>query len=342
MATQTKRSASSKRLALLLAVLGSGPAVVASPQNADAEAPKSVVVLPVDGDGSLDAGARDLLRRQLSGLLAAAGYAVIDDERADSELARAGLQSWKPSWLPSTQALAQAARRLDADGVVVLSGFRASSTQALLYADRGIEGHVSLLDARSLRVIASKAVSAKRSSGVLVDSGQIVKAIGETADNGSDQLLASLAIKAALEAAESMPAPPRRAASAAPRPKVESVDVRRGDGSSRSLHVLQAGDSIEIEARGTRGGRARASIPGLPGTFPLTEDPATGVYRRRVRIEAGSGEGAGAVVVSIYDAAGRASEPRTSDSAWRLAAPRIDRSSSGVAVAIVPAPSGRR
>lgn len=343
MATQTKRSASSKRLALLLAVLGGTSEVLASPQNPSAaQAPKRVVVLPVDGDGSLDSGARELLRSRLGGLLAAAGYDVIDDERADGELTRAGLQPWKPAWLPSTEALAKLVRRLDADGAVVLSGFRASSTQALVYADRGIEGHVALLDVRSLRSVAKKAVSAKRSSGVIVDSGQIVKAIGETAQNGSDQVLAALVIKAALEAAEAMPAPPKRGPATASRPKVDSVEVRRGDGSRRSDRALAAGDSVEIEARGTRGGRARASLPGYPGAIPLSEDPATGVYRGRLHIEKGSGEGMGEVVVSIYDSAGRASEPRASDSAWRLAAPRIDRSSSGVPVAVVPPVGGRR
>jgi hypothetical protein len=281
--------------------------------------PGTIVVLPMDGD--LSPRARAIVRRLLGSLIADRKYAKLDDELVDSRLAVAGHAPWNARWLPKDDALAAFGRTLAADALIVGEEFQDSRLSAGIFFRRGLTGRLRLIDSRSGKTIWSADVGSSSSGGLLTGSGQVIKALSETVEAGSEETFARLAASLALDAAETLPENPRPS-EAPPPPRVSKVSVVR----LRELHgdeaQLAAGDVVQIESIGTPGCRARASLGGGGVGVPLVE-AAPGMYRAQVRIEPGQ-DGDGPAVATLYDAFGRASEPRRTEAAWQIRSPRLD------------------
>jgi len=310
------------RIAGLLASLAM-PACAASTkvvQPLDGDPPSRIAVLPFEGD--LSPRARAILRGLVGSLLADRNYAKLDDEVVDSRLALDGHAPWNGTWLPADEALAAFGRSIGAEGLVLGEGFSDSRFSAGVVFRRGLTGGLRLLDSRTARTIWRAEVGSSDTGGVLLESGQVIRALADTIGSGSEEEFGHLAAALALDAARAFPENPRPLEIPA-RPRVESVSVTRSGGDPAPPDLLVAGATVEIVARGTPGSHGRASVAGIDGAIPLVEgDP--GVYRGRLRIEAGHGQGSGPAVVCLYDAFGNASAPARSDSLWSLFAPRLD------------------
>ncbi|HKD99488.1 MAG TPA: hypothetical protein VKE69_00645 [Planctomycetota bacterium] len=284
------------------------------------EAPATVAVLPIEG--TLSPRAREILRRLVGSFVQGRNYAKLEDEAIDARLAAAGYAPWNPKWLPSDADLAKFARSAGADAVVVGDRFDDTRFSAGVFFQRGLTGRLRVVRARDAETIWSADVGSSSSGGLLLGSGQAIRAVSETVEAGSEATFGRLAAGLALDAIDLLPQHPKEMEVRA-RPVITDLKVKR----ALELHAdggpLAAGDVVEIEATGTPGARARASIAGRTGDVPLPET-APGVYRGLVPIEPGSGTGSGPAVVVLYDAYGSVSEPRRSTESWTIDSPRLD------------------
>jgi hypothetical protein len=311
-------------LTLALASAAACSAATKVVQPLEGEPPSTIAVLPPEG--TLSSRSKAILRGLLGSLLADRNYAKLDDEIVDSRLASAGYSPWNPDWLPADEALASFGRSIGAEGLVLAEDFVDDRFSAGVVFRRGLTGTLRLLDARTGKTVWKAEVGSSDSGGVLLESGQVIRALSETIESGGEEAFGHLAANLALDAAEAFP-PNSRPRRIPERPRVETVRVTRLGASASPPDLLVAGDTLEIVARGSAAARGRASIAGLAGDLPLVEEEP-GAYRGRLRIEAGHGQGSGPVVVTLYDAFGNTSAPARSGSTWSLFAPRLDPPSS--------------
>ncbi len=293
-----------------------------------------VAVLPIEG--ALADRAKSTIRRHLGSFLQDRGYATLDADLLDSRLTREGLKPWEPRWLPADDRIAAIGLEIGVDAILVGHGFDESNLSAVFFFDRSFSGRIRILSAKTGRTLWSAEASEGHTGGLLLQSGQAIRAISDTLSKSNEIVLEQLAVGLAMELVSDLPRNAKPVA-LGPRPVVERVSVAPELRSSAAAQTLGAGDVLIVEAHGTAGGRGRAAVPGVAGSLPLVEQ-APGVYRGSMRIEAGSGVREGKVSVAIYDAYGRASRPAASDSVLRVAAPRSPRIDEGHAVAI----AGRR
>lgn len=277
------------------------------------EAPRTVAVLPVEG--TLQIRARSILRRLVGTFLADKQYYKLDDEYLDGELARAGWRPWDEAWIPSDAELAHFGKKAGADALLILTGFEDDRVSAAVFYKRGLAGTVKWFDVRSGSVIWSAPVSASRSGGVLLESGQIIKAVADTAAASGEEQFIKLAAVVALDIVNDLPAG-AATAELRERPNVTEITlVSKAD--------LRAGDTLQIQARGTRRSRGVARVGGTNLQFPLHES-APGVYVGSLRIEPGAGGKAGPVSVVLFDDRGDASEQKLTKESINIVAPRVD------------------
>ncbi len=313
------------RAALLLVLAGACSSIRPSVPPFREAPPKTIAVLPLEGD--LAPRGRAIVRRLVGGLLADRGYVRIDDEIVDAELAAAGLAPWNSRWVPDDTTLASLARRLGAGALLVGEDFQDSSLQAGVFYRRGLSGRFRWFDGASGATLWSTEVGRSTTGGVALQSGQVLKALSETVASGSEDRFVRLAAAIALDFTDAVPAHPS-ATELGERPTVESVRF------VAERRALVAGDMLDLEARGTPGGRARADLAGLAMELPLAET-SPGTYRARARIDAGMGVAGGPVTVTIYDRFGRASAPRSSAESLAIDAPRLDPPSEVVVESLV-------
>jgi len=278
--------------------------------------PATIAVLPLQG-GNLTRRGREIVRRVLGSALQYRRYTILDDEFVDEQLALAGHQPWLTDWLPPDAELARFGHGLGVDAILVSEGFQDSSIDAGVFYRRGLEGHLRLLDVASAETFWSVDAGTSASGGALIGSGQIVKALIETAEAGSEATFVRHASGIALDVMDLIPESAER--EPRQRPQVSAVSLRT---TGRDA-TLRPDDRIEVEAHATPRGRATATVGGRLVDYPLVE-VADGVYRGSIRIEPGTGDGTGPATVAVVDAFGNASESRQSEASVAFIAPRVE------------------
>ncbi|MFN0206147.1 MAG: hypothetical protein ACKVS6_07515 [Planctomycetota bacterium] len=279
----------------------------------EGQPPATIAVLPIDG--SLPPRSSTILRNLMGAFLTERQYSKLDDEFVDAELARSGYSPWNGRWLPGDAELAAFGRSVGVDALVVISGFEDKGFSAAVFYRRGLTGTVRWLDTRNARTLWSADLSASRSGGLLLESGQALKAVSQTVQAGSEESFFRLAASVSRELAEAVPEN-KNPGALQMRPRVESVSLS-------SQERLGPGVVWRVEARGTPRARGIATVDGLAGGFPLVET-APGIYNGTYRVEAGWGEAKGRVNVVLYNSFGDPSETKSSDSMLYVSAVRLD------------------
>jgi hypothetical protein len=275
--------------------------------------PKTLAVLAPEG--TFPERGRQILRQLVGGHLEERQYEVLDDEFVDLQLTRAGFDPGAEKWLPGDAELAKAGSALGADVLVILSRFEDEQVSAAVLYQRGLGGVVRWLDTRTARTVWSTEVSITKFGGLAIESGQVVKALENNFENGSEAAFVRLASAIARDVAAEVPLHPEPAG-VKPRPVLDSLTVV-------PAASLAAGREWTAEARGSRGGRAIVRFATLTGEFPLVEEEP-GVYRGRFRVVPGWGEVSGSFRAVLYDAYGESSAVVSTRDAFALAAPRLD------------------
>ncbi|MCA8970330.1 MAG: hypothetical protein KDC95_11115 [Planctomycetes bacterium] len=150
--------------------------------SSDEAPPMLVAVLPIRG--SLASGDRDVVREMLHHRLATLEMRVVDNAWVDRRLASAGLIDPRDELVSDALEPEAVCRALDVDGYVVGSEFEKCSTDLWLYYRRSLRGHLELWNRNGDRVWWSQHSKA-RSGGLLVQSGQVYKALRDTSARGA-------------------------------------------------------------------------------------------------------------------------------------------------------------
>lgn len=278
-----------------------------------AAAPRTVAVLAVEG--TLQKEPASLLRRFTGALLADRQYTVLDEAWVDAAAARAGLKPWDAKWIPAEETLAAFGREIGADALLVFAHFEDERVSAAVFYKRGLTGTVKWLDVASRKFIWTAPVAASRSGGVLLESGQIIKAVSDTVGASDGGQWVQLAAAAARDVASAIPEGGARDGLRA-RPEIQQISIA-GD------RELAPGKTLQIHARGSARGRAVARVEKLNLQFPMHES-VPGEYSGQLRIEPGMGSADGAVSAILYDSAGDASEVKLTKEIVNIRAPRVD------------------
>ncbi|MBI3817574.1 MAG: hypothetical protein HY286_02695 [Planctomycetes bacterium] len=279
----------------------------------EGRAPRTIAVLPVDG--SLPARERGILRKLVGGFLAEKQFTKLDDAFVDRELALEGLRPWAAGWIPDDAALARFGKKIGAEAFCTLSGFEDERVSAAVFYKRGLSGTVKWFDVASGKSIWTAPVSASRTGGLLLESGQIIKAVSNTIESAGEEQFVTLAATIALELADAFPVGPAAVDAPAKSPVVSVRIESPGD--------LRPGDPLTIRASGAPRCRAYARIGDSNLQYPLHEE-TPGFYAATIRIESGAGEIDGPVSVILYDELGGASAPAASNSNVAIRARRLE------------------
>lgn len=243
--------------ALVLALLALLPAAcggVSHHTARDAEAPRRVAVLPFGGDAPI--GVRELCRGLLSARLAGMGYAVQEAERVDRVLAEAGWLQDPADFAPDAVPMAEAVRRLDVDGVLVVRELSEGGCNFLLFRRHSLGGGFTLGTRpeapfwRADHTVAS-------TGGFVLRSGQVLSEF--RAQTGhytpmesmelADRLIEEIA--ATLPRVEPLPQPPA--------PAIAMARAQRQDGPRPELVTLR------VEAQAPRDASLCFDLPGRTG-----------------------------------------------------------------------------
>ncbi|MCB9892187.1 MAG: hypothetical protein H6832_07640 [Planctomycetes bacterium] len=270
-----------------------------------------VAVLPIRG--SLASSDREVVREMLHHRLATLEMRVVDNAWVDRRLASAGLIDSRDDLVSDALEPATVCRALDVDGYVVGSEFEKCSTDLLLYYRRSLRGHLELWNRDGARVWWSQHSKA-RSGGLLVQSGQVYKALRDTTGRGApiefvrniegllDDMLATLPEPREASAPDVMSEPTIRAAS-----------IERGEEAHEDLWSVRietvAGSTVTFAIDGREGYPMTESKPGeYVGSYVRTPAP---VETRDPRISS----------VVVMDRFGHRARIQPGSRAWPPAAP---------------------
>lgn len=304
------------RAAALALALGAGACSIAKDRfpGFRSAPPRTFAVLAPEG--TFPERGREIFRRILGTCLAERQYQKLDDAIVDAALTRAGFLPGEERWIPADADLVSAGRTLGADALVLLTGFEDTSVSAAVLYQRGIAGHLRILDVRSGATLWSTDVSTSRLGGLAVESGQVIKALEHNSENGSELAFVRLASSIAHEIAAEIPEGTAPAELQA-RPTIDGLEVAF-DGDR-----LVPGIEWIATVRGTPRGRAVIGFADLPHEFPLVEE-SPGLYRGRYRVLPGWGTTKGSFRAVLYDAFGDASRVQVLARVDVVEAPRLD------------------
>lgn len=274
--------------------------------------PRTVAVLPADG--TLPERGRRVLRNLIGSFLQEKQYIKIDDAFVDMELAKAGFEPWREGWIPNDAAIYQFGRALGADAVLCLSGFEDQRFSAGVLYRRGLAGMLRWMDTKTEKIIFTSDLSASKTGGLALESGQVLKAISNTTENGGEEQFARLAASVAFDFINSIP-DAKITSELAGRPVVQSLQLKGND-------IIYAGQTWGVELRGTPRSRGMVMIEGCPGEYPLHEI-SPGLYTGEFRADAGLGEVNATISAVLFSLTGDPSEPKNGGT-LRISAPRLD------------------
>lgn len=275
--------------------------------------PGRVGVLPVSG--TLPFKMAETLRLQIRAHLESRGYLLLDPIFVDRAIAREGLPSGTAGWDTFVEKLADLGRRLNVDAWVAPDQFHDSGFQAGVAYKSGLSGTIRWLDVHNKKIAWSAPVSQARYGGVVLESGQILKAVGHTFAAASDLEFTKMAAAIAADVAAAVPEF-NNPLPAAPRPVIQQIDAAAGP-------LFKEGDIVWVKVVGTPGARGECTIPGVPGPVPLHES-SSGIYQYKMKILPGHGNGSGRASAVLFDSTGTPGEVGFADAEWKIIAPRLD------------------
>ncbi len=286
--------------AAFAAMLGCTSQTTATRLRAVGDLPSEVAVLPMVRT-NLGPEIADLLRERIGGAFSTRGYRRIDEAWMDQRLSQAGMQPHRSEWIDSDMRLVAIARSLGIAGLVVLEDFESGAVTTGVYNERSLHGRVRVIDVQRGETTWSYWLDSSSMGGALLQSGQILDAIGDTfggslrAETVRFASLVSLAVADEMPRARDEHRPGRR-------PVVDDV-VATAAGAAASAPA-----TIEVAVRGTPDCRAFASLPGCLGRYPLSEESA-GRYVGTLPVP----RPAAKVVVSVRDRFGVTSRTHFAD-----------------------------
>lgn len=228
----------------------------------------------------------EVVRQQIGSALDQRGYVRYDDAWVDQRLALAGLRPWEPDWLQSDERLAAFGHANGIPGFMLLEGVGADALTTGVFNSRSLSGHMRLLDVEKWQSTWAYELSSGQTGGAILQSGQIIDAIGDTLGVGERADVVRFACLLGLTLVDVLPA------NAVPQP----IGKRPQVVAVRATPKAGPDAAVEIRVDGDPGCRAFASLPGCLGRYPLTEEEE-GRYGGTLPVPAPATE----VVVTLRD-----------------------------------------
>lgn len=302
-------------LMLAVALAGCGPSVTIRDEALRRAAPKTIAVIPFTAGSAPTGDLGERAELKLAALRAAVeqrvstlSYLRLSPGDTDRRLARAGLRERAALALATPRRIGEV---LDVDAVLACDAISFSSVHAGIVHRSAIGARVRLVDARSGADLAVIDHTESDIGGLLVGSGQLVDAIREGTEVGTDRGFAILAGRFADRVVQALPVP--AAAPAVRAPRVDRVEVTGGEGG-----VLRAGDAVEARVLAARGLRVSLDLGRGVAEVPLVE-VGPGEYRGFYRVAPGD-RSEGAVRIQASDRYG-VTAARTARPMIRIDAP---------------------